>query len=288
MMRSVLNVLDVDTGGRTVLSRFDYNAETPIWSPDGSYLLFNACGKLYRYVLADGDLQEVRIDGDLRCNNDHCIAPDGSWYGISASSQVLGGGSRVWKLPASGGRPELVTALAPSYLHGISPDGRTFAYCAERNGDYDVYTIPVSGGEEHRLTTAPGLDDGPEYAPDGRTIWFNSVRSGSMQVFRMDPDGGEQRQMTSDDCQNWFPHVSPDGSRVVFLSYLPGETEPSKHPANRRILLRLMNADGSDLRTVFTPSPFRTRRSGHDQCQFLVPGQPKDRVFHIRRRLRTK
>lgn len=32
--------------------------------------------------------------------------------------------------------------------------------CGERNGNYDVYTIPAAGGEETRLTTAEGLDDG--------------------------------------------------------------------------------------------------------------------------------
>ena len=58
-------------------------------------------------------------------------------------------------------------ALGPSYWHGWSPDGKTLAYCAERGGEYDVYTIPVEGGEETRLTTAKGLDDGPDYSPDG-------------------------------------------------------------------------------------------------------------------------
>ena len=65
-----------------------------------------------------------------------------------------------------------MTPLGPSYWHGWSPDGKTLAYCAERGGEYDVYTIPVEGGEETRLTTAPGLDDGPEYSPDGQYIYL--------------------------------------------------------------------------------------------------------------------
>src|SRR5256886_3864878 len=39
-----------------------------------------------------------------------------------------------------------------------------------RNGDFDIYAIPASGGEETQLTTAKGLDDGPEYTPDGKYI----------------------------------------------------------------------------------------------------------------------
>ena len=66
--------------------------------------------------------------------------------------------------------------MAPSYLHGWSPDGKELAYCAERNGNYDVYTIPAEGGEETRLTTAEGLDDGPEYSPL-RTIHLVQFRT---------------------------------------------------------------------------------------------------------------
>jgi len=40
-----------------------------------------------------------------------------------------------------------------------------------------IYTIPVEGGEEKRLTDAKGLDDGPDYSPDGKFIYFNSERN---------------------------------------------------------------------------------------------------------------
>ena len=68
-------------------------------------------------------------------------------------------------------------------VRGPSPDGRTLAYCAERNGEYDIYTISVQGGSETRLTSAPGLDDGPDYSADGRHIFFNSERGGLMKIW---------------------------------------------------------------------------------------------------------
>jgi Tol biopolymer transport system component len=52
------------------------------------------------------------------------------------------------------------------------------AYCAERNQQYDIYTIAVQGGNENQLTNIPGLDDGPEYSSDGKYIYFNSERTG--------------------------------------------------------------------------------------------------------------
>ena len=62
-----------------------------------------------------------------------------------------------------------MTEKGPSYLHGWSPDGKRLAYCAERGGQYDIYSISVNGGPETQLTDLPGLDDGPEYSPDGRS-----------------------------------------------------------------------------------------------------------------------
>ena len=41
----------------------------------------------------------------------------------------------------------------------------------------DIYKIPAEGGEEIRLTDAPGLNDGPEFSPDGQFIYFNSTRA---------------------------------------------------------------------------------------------------------------
>jgi Tol biopolymer transport system component len=111
-----------------------------------------------------------------------------------------------------------------------------------------VYTIPVTGGDERRLTDAPGLDDGPEYSPDGRTIYFNSVRTGQMKIWKMGPDGSGQAQVTPDDSYgDWFPHPSPDGRVILFLSY---EKSVEGHPPNKDVVLRLMSTGGGDVATL--------------------------------------
>lgn len=181
-----------------------------------------------------------------RCNNDHGLSPDGTQLVISDQSQ-RDNKSLIYILPSAGGTPNLVTQLGPSYWHGWSPDGKTLAYCAERNGEYDIYTIPVEGGEEKRLTTAPGLDDGPDYSPDGQYIYFNSERSGLMQIWKMKTDGSMQEQVTSDDYNNWFAHPSPDGKWLAFLSY---EKDVKGHPANKDVMLRLMPVGGGEIQVL--------------------------------------
>jgi len=101
-----------------------------------------------------------------------------------------------------------------------------------------------------RLTTAEGLDDGPEYAPDGH-IWFNSVRTGTMQLWRMKADGSEQTQMTFDEnSYAWFPHISPDGKQVIYIIYHKGDLNPDQHLANKNVELRLMPTAGGEPITV--------------------------------------
>ena len=252
---SVLETLDVQTGQRTVLGEFPYLIEAPNWTPDGRWIIFNRQGRIYR-LPAEGQGEPVPVPtGEaVRCNNDHVLSADGRWLAVSSGRQD--GGSYVFILPFSVAGDEevtarLVTPQSPSYLHGWSPDGHWLAYCAFRDGrEGDIYAIPAEGGEEVRLTTTDGLDDGPEYAPDGQHIWFNSVRSGLMQVWRMRADGSEQTQMTFSQKRNaWFPHVSPDGKWLVYLTYRKGDVEPGQHLANKDVELWLMptgQADGGD------------------------------------------
>lgn len=248
---SVLEVLDVTTGQRSVVKEFPYLIEAPNWTVDGEWLIYNREGKLYRLSPDHpGNPEEIPTGRANRCNNDHVLSFDGKQVAVSSGTGD-DWHSRIYTLPIEGGEPKLITPNAPSYLHGWSPDGKELAYCAEREGEYDVYVIPAEGGEERRLTTAPGLDDGPEYSPCGKYIWFNSVRSGLMQLWRMRADGSEQTQMTFDETRNsWFPHLSPDGKSVVFITYRKGDLEPGEHLANKHVELRLMPAEGGEPRTL--------------------------------------
>ncbi|MBR2271815.1 MAG: Gfo/Idh/MocA family oxidoreductase [Fibrobacter sp.] len=242
--RSILEIFDIETGKSEVLDEFDCVIEAPNWSADGKFLTFNREGRIYKYEIASGDVTEVPSYFVDNCNNDHVLAPDGTGLYVSHHTKE-DGLSRIYKIFYDGRMPELVTPLAPSYLHGITPDGKMLAYCAERNGEYDIYTIPTAGGNETQLTTAFGLNDGPEYDCDGEYIWFNSVRTGRMQAWRMKADGSEQTQMTFDAHLNtWFPHISPDRTKVVMLAYHERDVRPGEHVPNKNVEIRLMT--GSD------------------------------------------
>jgi len=246
---SILETVDVHTGVRSVLKHFDYVIEAPNWTQDGKYLVYNSQGRMYTYVLASGEIREMETGFAVDCNNDHVLSPDNTQLAVSHFTNE-DATSRIYILLLAGGSPRLVTEKGPSYLHGWSPDGKRLAYCAERGGQYDIYTISVNGGEETQLTNLPGLDDGPEYSPDGKYIWFNSTRTGLMQVWRMQADGSNPTHMLKEDANCWFPHVSPDGSLVAYIAYGKNDVAAGDHPANKNVELRLMPADGGESKAI--------------------------------------
>ena len=249
-LESSIEVIDIGTGDRRIVRRTLAHLEAPNWSPDGESLVYNQEGKLYSIGVNSRIVRPIDTDFADRINNDHGFSPDGSMMAISHSPGDEG--SVVYTMPAQGGTPTRITEHAPSYWHGWSPDGKMLAYVGRRDGEFDIYAIPSGGGEEIRLTSAPGLDDGPDYSPDGAYIYFNSVRTGSMKIWRMAPDGSNQEQMTFErEYADWFPHPSPDGRWIVFLSY-DGDVEG--HPANKPVTLRIMSAAGGEplvLATLF-------------------------------------
>ncbi|QGJ71549.1 Periplasmic component of the Tol biopolymer transport system [Planctomycetales bacterium 10988] len=227
--------------------------EAPNWTPDGKWLVFNSKGLLWK-IPADGSGSPVLINtGKIsKANNDHVLSPDGKTIYFSAKGHL-------YSVPITGGEPfKISNDHDPEknfryFLHGVSPDNQLLAYVgAEKTGKenwgrLDLYTIPVDGGKDVRLTDTAAPDDGPEWSPDGAWIYFNSELNakieGHSQVYRMRPDGSEIEQLTHDERVNWFPHVSPAGDWVVYLSYPPGTL---KHPANKDVILRRMRLDGSE------------------------------------------
>lgn len=248
---SYLNILDTQTGAVRVLHRFNGVIEAPNWLKKENALLYNAEGRIWHYDIDRDECRMLESGKCDMCNNDHVISPDETQIAISHSRIGAEEGSFdswIYVLPIEGGKPVKVTPNSPSFLHGWSPDGKEFAYCAFRmqeNGlQVDIYTIPSEGGQERRLTDG-GFNDGPEYSPDGNHIWFNSTRSGLMQIFRMHRDGSGCTQMTDNDRNNWFPHISPNGQEVVYLSYRKGDLEPSEHLPNMPVEIWKMKVDGS-------------------------------------------
>ncbi len=264
-VHSDLSVYDLTTKTVSVIYSADTLWEAPNWTPDGKYLMSNSGGKLYRVdVTGKAQPEKVGLDAGYEANNDHGLSPDGKWLAISAEH---GGAqaSQVYVAGANGEKPRLITPKMPSYFHGWSPDGRWLAFVAERNNNFDIYRIPVTGGQEERLTADTGFDDGPDYSrgssaadpTDGKWIYINSNRAGGWDIWRFPADGAgpndsKAERITNDAQEDWFPHPSPDGKWIAFLSFPPGTPG---HDTKTSVHLRMMPATQPPVTATASASP---------------------------------
>lgn len=250
---SRMEVLDIETGLRSMLFESEHSVQAPNWTIDNKRLIYNSNGYLYNYYFDSGEITQLNTGFAVNNNNDHVLSFDGSLIAISNHNPEDENTSTIYTLPVDGSdslTQVTKSGIGASYLHGISPDNQTVIFTGQRNGKYDIYAADVSTMEETQLTDTPGLDDGSEYSPDGRYIYFNSDRTGAMQLWRMKADGSELTQLTFDKNYNdWFPHISPNGKWIAFISF-GTDVEPSDHPFYKQVTLRLMPADGGEPKII--------------------------------------
>lgn len=224
--------------------------EAPNWSPCGSWLLVNGGGLLWQVPLQDPRLIPLSTGIAARCNNDHGFTRDGR---ILFGSHYEGLGAQIYAMPvaglSAGAVPEKISSAAPSWWHGLSPDGQRMVYPAVRGEgrEVNIFSRDLAGGAEQQLTRDMGHNDGPDFSADGRQIFWNSDQSGWAQIWRMEANGSGAQPLFLDDRVNWFPHPSPCGAWLCWISYPPG-TEG--HPADLQVELMLSDAQGQDRRVL--------------------------------------
>jgi hypothetical protein len=153
--RSKVTVYDTVTRSQKTVYTQDDIVEAPNWSRDGKYLLVNTGGDLYRLPVGSAEPAKLeKIDlgaGGYRCNNDHDLSRDGKYLAFSASTPASRS-SQVFLANGDGTGAKLMVEATPSYFHGWSPDAKWLAIVGQRNGKFELYRVPVTGGPEQRLT----------------------------------------------------------------------------------------------------------------------------------------
>jgi Tol biopolymer transport system component len=162
----------------------------------------------------------------------------------------------VWLLDPESGEERALTETIEFWdsTPSVSADGDSVLFESNRSGDFELYRMPIEGGEASQLTESPGLDSSAKESPDGEQIAFVSDRDGDFDVYVMDTNGSNVRQLTSNAERDGCPQWSPDGRLLVFYSERDGDPE-----------IYVMNADGTDQRRL-TTSP------GRDQVPDWVEG----------------
>jgi Tol biopolymer transport system component len=78
----------------------------------------------------------------------------------------------------------------------FSPDGRSIAFAALRDGVGDIYLLDLASKQITNLTSDDFGDYAPSYSPDGTFIVYNARVSGNQKLFRFDLDTKKKTQLT--------------------------------------------------------------------------------------------
>ncbi len=147
----------------------------PMWTPDGTRLVFLASGDrpdaIY-WRAADGTgsaehLLDARSAEGWNAGGTVLrfltLAGNGD-YGISAFDMASRSSTRLIDRPATA-----------QHSSAVSPDGRWIAYASNETGRYEVWLEPMPPTSvRYRLTSTGGSH--PLWAPDGRSLYFDRDR----------------------------------------------------------------------------------------------------------------
>jgi len=215
------------------------------------------------------------------------LSPDGSMIAYTVretkmdteESSFL---THIWVATADGSKNRQftrgdVSATNPQF----TPDGKSLSFISTRDGDRQVYTIYLDGGEAKQITKAKNGVNSFLWSPDGSKIVYTMTDPKSedrqrrerekIDVMIVDTDfqfsrlyvhtieSGESKALYSDsihtDSFNW----SPDGSTIVF-AHQPTpkindryEMNISTVPADSGAVTLLVLREGTDSDPIYTP-----------------------------------
>lgn len=159
-------------------------------------------------------------------------------------------GAAIHLIPLQGGAARrLVGGFDEVGELAWAPDGRTLAFAARRDANWDVFSIAATGGTPVRLTDSPAYDASPAWSTDGLQLAFVSSRDGRQAVYRISVATAAQADIpaatlvASGEGPLADPAWSPAGE-VVFAAWGEG-----------RYRIEAAGMDGTGRRTMVEGKP---------------------------------
>jgi eukaryotic-like serine/threonine-protein kinase len=188
---------------------------SPTWSPDGRPIAFDS-----RRDDGHTDLWVIDVDGgrprqvtrDPGDENMPTWSRDGRWLHFSSNQ---GAGRDVWRVPASGGRPQRLTHGGSGLLARESPDGKSLIYQTEFVRESPLLSVSLAGGPVRQLAKCvrPGI-----FNTDRAHVYYGGCGdNGRTALHQLDPATNRDRILSSVEpgfsCGRLA--VSPDGKNIL-------------------------------------------------------------------------
>jgi Tol biopolymer transport system component len=178
-------VLDLERNIETRLTFRDALRLNPIWSPDGSQIVYSAqergLQRIFRKRADGGGQEELLVKGDTNMAPSDWSA-DGKWV-VYEQYEPQTRKRDLWLLPMSGDRVPVRYTQTPfdEFQGQFSPDGQWMAFGSDESGNWEIYLqpIPATGGK-WQVSNSGGTQ--PRWRADGRELYYLSTGGKLMSV----------------------------------------------------------------------------------------------------------
>jgi Tol biopolymer transport system component/DNA-binding winged helix-turn-helix (wHTH) protein len=259
----------------------------PVWAPDGQRIAFTRSSESETALFtisAYGEGERKLISFNQGAERRISWSPDGKFLAFAdGDKNQRSRGSAIFQLALDTHDKRALTSPPPEYSDegpAFSPDGHTLAFVRGPNSDtgskFDLYVVPVSGGEPRRLTFGDNVFwTGPTWTEDGREIVFSSKRTGSSALWRIPVAGGKPRRLEVGSDDSIEPSISRQGHRLAYMRFpldvnvyrivLPDTKNPGNSPAPAPFLASTRRDANAQLSPDGKKVAFESDRSGSSQ-----------------------
>ena len=241
-------VMDADGQNQRQITKFNFLAQYPAVSPDGSKIAFTAWpgpGETPRiYVYSTDPVRDRRFyNQKSSVNGTPSFTPDGRQI---VYVSAVGAAHRVFFADLDGSNfREITVSEFDDFEPKVNPrTGSEIVFSSGRSGREQIYRTNMDGADLERITDGTGEASNPCWHPDGRTIafaWTQGYDPGHFNVFTMDVASRTYVQLTHGEGKNENPSWSPGGTHIVFGSNRSGSYQ-----------IWAMLADGTQVRQLTT------------------------------------
>jgi serine/threonine protein kinase len=226
-------IYDLARGIRERFSSEPWHEVTPVWSPDGSFIVYSeAAGGTLPHIVRRGFTDAKPID----------VSPRGPFQfaaSFTPDGQTLFYVREDGRREADVFRLDMKTkqsspVLSSNVMEGdpaVSPDGKWLAYASNSTGNSEVYLMSIAGGDVRPIRISTNGGSSPQWRRDGREIIYRTAQGAIISAI-LGPSGRWDDATTHElfrvpDLQRYA--IMPDGQSFLVQRGSPGPSDSIYH-----------------------------------------------------------